>query len=547
MSPKNRRIVRWVLLLILVNAILVPLYLGHKLSIGRHVAVTISRETTYITEPLRADGYPDYVAALNQRMSTGVTPENNAAALFWKAMGPAKIDSKDREKYFKMLGIPPLPEQGDYFVTLDEYSHRQKHAGKPADAGAEHPKSEEEEHERIWGQLQLAMKRRWSKKEFPILADWLEANEKPLALLLETSKRPRRYDPLICGEPDVAIGVPLPAADQYRDVVRALAARAMLRMDEGNVDEGWNDLLACHRLARLVGQGPTLVEALVAVATNAVADNADQGMLQSHNLKAEQLTKMRNDLDQLPPMPKMVDKIDPSERFTFLDAVAFTAREGLSSFPAVTGDGNVKQKGVVPSLVDSVGSVVDWDVVLRMGNSWYDRLADAYRKPPRAERKAALEKLDEEIRKVAAAARDWKSLAASVLGLGRQAVSERVGQVFVALFLPALSTCANAEDRGMMQFELTKLAFALAAYRADNGSYPEKLADLMPKYVAEVPKDIFADAELHYAREADGYLLYSVGVNGKDDGAKSYDDRKEGEDWDDLVVRVPATAGQKQK
>jgi len=33
------------------------------------VLVTISKETTYITEPLRADGYPDYVAALNQRFS----------------------------------------------------------------------------------------------------------------------------------------------------------------------------------------------------------------------------------------------------------------------------------------------------------------------------------------------------------------------------------------------------------------------------------------------------------------------------------------------
>ena len=42
-----------------------------------------------------------------------------------------------------------------------------------------------------------------------------------------------------------------------------------------------------------------------------------------------------------------------------------------------------------------------------------------------------------------------------------------------------------------MQFELTRLAFALAAYHADRGTYPAKLADLVPKYVAEVPKDIF--------------------------------------------------------
>ena len=91
-----------------------------------------------------------------------------------------------------------------------------------------------------------------------------------------------------------------------------------------------------------------------------------------------------------------------------------------------------------------------------------------------------------------------------------------------------------------MQFELTKLAFAWRSIRADHGSYPVKLADLVPKYVKELPKDIFNDGELHYTRQGKGFLLYSVGPNGKDDGGKTYDDRKAGEDWDDLVVRVPA-------
>ncbi len=119
-----------------------------------------------------------------------------------------------------------------------------------------------------------------------------------------------------------------------------------------------------------------------------------------------------------------------------------------------------------------------------------------------------------------------------------------MGLYLLSTLLPSASLFVDAEDRGTMQFELTKLAFALAAYRADNGSYPAKLADLKPKYVAEVPedifKDIFVDTELRYTREGDGYLLYSVGVNGKDDGGKSYDDAKEGEGWDDLVVRISA-------
>lgn len=132
----------------------------------------------------------------------------------------------------------------------------------------------------------------------------------------------------------------------------------------------------------------------------------------------------------------------------------------------------------------------------------------------------------------------------------RRALSERAGQVLLALFAPRTTLHVDNEDRALMRFELDKLAFALAAHRADRGSFPARLADLVPEYVAHVPKDLFSDADLHYRRERDGFVLYSVGVNRRDDGAKSYEDRtrhltleesvKRGEDWDDLVVRVPA-------
>ncbi len=94
------------------------------------VLVTISKETTYITEPLRADGYPDYVAALDRRFSRDVTPENNAAVPFWQAMGPSALDKRDREKYFQMLGIAPLPEQGDYFVRSGRLRRPPQRPGK---------------------------------------------------------------------------------------------------------------------------------------------------------------------------------------------------------------------------------------------------------------------------------------------------------------------------------------------------------------------------------------------------------------------------------
>ena len=47
---------------------------------------TISKETTFVTGPVDKDGYIDFAAALNERLGKGVTAENNANVLIWKAI-----------------------------------------------------------------------------------------------------------------------------------------------------------------------------------------------------------------------------------------------------------------------------------------------------------------------------------------------------------------------------------------------------------------------------------------------------------------------------
>ena len=180
------------------------------------VPVTISKETTYITEPLRADGYPDYVAALNQRLSQGVTPENNAAVLFWRAMGPGEIRKERREKYFKMLDVPQPPEKGDYYVTSIAWIKRHTSTGKDAT-----DQSIAENDNLLSKQLDLALKQPWSKEEFPVWAEWLATNEKPLALVVEACKRPHHYNPLIVGINDrgLLIAILLPGTQQSLSLI----------------------------------------------------------------------------------------------------------------------------------------------------------------------------------------------------------------------------------------------------------------------------------------------------------------------------------------
>ena len=80
------------------------------------------------------------------------------------------------------------------------------------------------------------------------------------------------------------------------------------------------------------------------------------------------------------------------------------------------------------------------------------------------------------------------------------------------------------------------IALALAAHHRDRGRYPAKLNDLAPKYLPAIPDDLFSGKPLIYRLTDNGYLLYSVGVNGRDDEGQSADDDPRG---DDLPVRMP--------
>jgi hypothetical protein len=500
------------------------------------VLVTISKETTYITGPLRKDGYVNYVAALNERCKKGVTPENNAAVLVWQAMGPGKIKAEIRPRYFQMLEMQPPPEKGEYFIAFYQYLQRLREDKDPRA-----PKLAADGWDPVYDQLSEAMKRPWSAAEFPVMEAWLAANEKPLALIAKASRRTRRFDPLVSEGRDDEIfsALPMSGIEAYREMGRILVARAMRHVKDGRLDEARDDLLTCHRLGRLAGQGPTLVEALVGIAVDGMACAGEQAVLQSAALDARQITKFREELDELPPMASMADKTEVAERFFFLDCATRCSREGFKSLGRIMTLGGVT--GSTPEILSdaTMRRAVDWDLILRSGNSWYDRMVAAGRRPTRHERRAEFEKLEKAIKAMKADV-TVTSLALSLLADGpRQSYSKRVGNLFVGLGVPGLTLVFNAEDRGNIQFELARLGFSLAAYHADHGTYPGQLSELAPRYVAKLPVDIFAnDAPLHYQRQGGGYLLYSVGANGRDDGGRGYNDRKGDEDWDDLSIRV---------
>jgi hypothetical protein len=103
--------------------------------------IAISRGTTRILGPLRADGYVDYVAALNQLMGGGVTPKENGAVEFWQVWGPEPILGPpgavrpEGDRFFALLGMAAPPYEGDYFLMPEAYARRLHAGGRQQFAG----------------------------------------------------------------------------------------------------------------------------------------------------------------------------------------------------------------------------------------------------------------------------------------------------------------------------------------------------------------------------------------------------------------------------
>ncbi len=497
---------------------------------------TVGKETTYVSGPLDKDGYIDYAAALNERLGKGVTSENNAMVLILKAGGPRYYGERMPVEFYRLMGMNEPPEKGEYFIDLSQFLK---------DSADIQP----DQRLKIEQQMEPIFRRPWTPMEFPSATAWLKKNEKPLGVLNEASLRSHCFVPRVkteSGGHDSGIIASLPPVQKSRSMAMALICRAMLRISERRFDDSWKDLLTAHRVAHLFGNGPTMMESLVTLAINNMVSRAELAFVERTNYDANQLRKCLSDLRALPALPSIADNVDLAERFLGLDCIMAANREGVPQLEmlllSVTKDyekiaersqNKTKPKPEIQALLQDI----DWDPMLRHANQWDDRVVAALREPDRAKRDSRLQALEEEEKKFEKDLPKADELAESLLRFKSDPAAR--GRLFVKLFgvtVELTRSIQRAVERAEQIQRNLYIAIALAAYCADQKSYPKSLDALTPKYLDKVPDDYFTGKPLVYKPDEKGYLLYSFGTNGKDDGGRQLDDDPPG---DDLSVRMP--------
>jgi len=92
--------------------------------------------------------------------------------------------------------------------------------------------------------------------------------------------------------------------------------------------------------------------------------------------------------------------------------------------------------------------------------------------------------------------------------------------ILSALLLPALGNAVIREADELACIRATQTAVAIERFRLVHGQLPENLNELVPQFLSAVPSDPFDGAPLRYHRLAKGYVIYSVGRDGHDDGGR---------------------------
>ena len=114
-------------------------------------------------------------------------------------------------------------------------------------------------------------------------------------------------------------------------------------------------------------------------------------------------------------------------------------------------------------------------------------------------------------------------------------------------FLRAHESVMRAET----QRNLTVAAIAIQRHQLRHGGPPPNLAALVPEFLESVPIDYMDGQPLRYRLEADGgFCLYSVGLDGQDDGGDSQPAapwRKYSDAWDGRDNAWPRRTSEKQE
>jgi len=355
-----------------------------------------------------------------------------------------------------------------------------------------------------------------TEEEKQLIGKWLTDNDEVLDLVVAGSRKPYYWQHY---EGEDMLSVFMPHLSGYRKVARALCWRTRLLAEKGRYEEAFSDIKTCYRFGRHVkGTKLVLVEQLVGIAIESRTVGNLRHILSEHEVDSVTLTILQKDLEQIISGGSFVMSFAGEKMFIYDEIQrCFTEdRFGgghlyLSRISALSDAHGGMQRIIRETISSPEGWVRAVKVLFFHPNKQQTR-EEADRFYAYCETMA--QKTPAQIR---------------TQGIDVQKETMKIvgDNVLLSILSPALERAAEIGHRHRTNVEATVTILALQRYKADEGSYPNDLQQLITAgYLRQLPLDVYSDKPLVYRKTAGSFILYSVGDDFEDDGGKSGTDRK---------------------
>lgn len=315
-----------------------------------------------------------------------------------------------------------------------------------------------------------------------LMGEYLADHAEALELLHQAALMPEARYPLDLGDVDKAV---IPWMADIRHGVLLLALEAAVHAEDGELDLAVGSIRSAFGVGRSLRNEPLIVSRLVRIGCEEITLDVLERVL----------TKCRFSDQQLSELAEMT--CGAEEPAAMLRGLVGSRCHGIHFFENLTSIDmrNLGEETIPVPLLEAYEALglADREAVfyVRLMNRYIDLM-----RLPVEERRAEASKIAADIAN----------------GLGTR--------WFSRLWLAFIYREIVTDLRHIGRLRAARSAIAVQRYRLANEALPEQLQELTPAYLKDVPKDPFDGQPMRYKKLAIGFVAYSIGEDGQDDGGR---------------------------
>ena len=344
-------------------------------------------------------------------------------------------------------------------------------------------------------------------KAAPAVLLGLQPSESHLAELRTASRRPYTRYPVVY-DLENPWGILLPHLAVIKNTCERLQLKACAELAAGHSERALQDVDLMLRMADSLKDESFLISYLVRVKCVQLATQPIWEGLAEHAWSDAQLQDLQSRFLQCDFLTDMKTPLE-SERAAAILTGELVRKKGLSMLVDLIGPGQ-------PTSLDRKFENWCGGFVPR---GWYHQEQVNYCRLFQMQMEGAFDARQKRV--------SPEQIRTNGKALEREIASGNLGKtvsgflhhrILAALLLPALNRIPIKAATAQTAADQAALACALERFRLANGSFPERLEALLPKFISQLPADTLTGRPYNYRRTDDGqFILNSTGWDEEDD------------------------------